>query len=169
MSEYRRKYDIPADSIVAVGVGGYCAFDGRFVTLQNVGILGRLTIGKGVKRIAVGAITAVQIKPAGPIVNGFIQFTLPGGIEMKSSFMSQTSDAAGDENSMIFVKSHEPAFLAFRDAVEDAIVARSRPTPIAPAEDDVMTSLAKLGQLKEHGILTQEEFDTKKAELLGRI
>ena len=168
-SEYRGKYGIPDNSVLAIGVGGYCAFDGRFVTLQNVGALGRLSIGKGVKRIAVGSITAVQIKPAGAIMSGFIQFTLPGGIEMKSSFGSQTSDAAGDENSMLFTQPQEPAFLAFRDAVEEAIDSRSRPAPAAAAESDVMTQLAKLGQLKEFGVLTQEEFEAKKAELLDRI
>jgi hypothetical protein len=29
--------------------------------------------------------------------------------------------------------------------------------------------LGKLGELKEKGILTQEEFDTKKEELLGKL
>jgi hypothetical protein len=31
--------------------------------------------------------------------------------------------------------------------------------------DDVMATLEKLGELKAKGILTQEEFDAKKAEL----
>ncbi len=129
------------------------------------------TIGKGVKRrrVALGAITTVQIKAAGPIMNGFIQFTLPGGIEMKSSFGSQPFDAAGDENSMLFTQFHEPAFLTFRDAVRQAIDVRSRAAQTVPADPDVMVQLAKLGRLKEYGVLTQAEFEGKKAELLGRI
>ncbi len=35
--------------------------------------------------------------------------------------------------------------------------------------DDVMAVLEKLGELKAKGILTQEEFDTKKAELLKKL
>ncbi len=35
--------------------------------------------------------------------------------------------------------------------------------------DDVMAMLEKLGELKTKGILTQEEFDTKKAELLKKL
>ncbi|MEO5670141.1 MAG: SPFH domain-containing protein [Ramlibacter sp.] len=35
--------------------------------------------------------------------------------------------------------------------------------------DDVMATLEKLGELKTKGILTQEEFDTKKAELLKKL
>lgn len=38
----------------------------------------------------------------------------------------------------------------------------------APSTDDaVIEQLQKLGQLKEQGILTQEEFDAKKRQLLG--
>ena len=35
--------------------------------------------------------------------------------------------------------------------------------------DDVMATLEKLGDLKAKGILTQEEFDAKKAELLKKL
>ncbi|MDM0044576.1 SPFH domain-containing protein [Variovorax dokdonensis] len=38
---------------------------------------------------------------------------------------------------------------------------------VSPA--DVMATLEKLGELKSKGILTQEEFDTKKAELLKKL
>jgi membrane protease subunit (stomatin/prohibitin family) len=40
-------------------------------------------------------------------------------------------------------------------------------TPIKA--DDVMATLEKLGELKAKGILTQEEFDAKKAELLKKL
>jgi membrane protease subunit (stomatin/prohibitin family) len=35
--------------------------------------------------------------------------------------------------------------------------------------DDVMALLEKLGELKAKGILTQEEFDAKKTELLKKL
>ena len=35
--------------------------------------------------------------------------------------------------------------------------------------EDVMATLEKLGDLKSKGILTQEEFDSKKAELLKKL
>ena len=47
------------------------------------------------------------------------------------------------------------------------------PVPAAAAAgvkpEDVMTTLEKLGDLKSKGILTQEEFDAKKAELLKKL
>ena len=41
--------------------------------------------------------------------------------------------------------------------------------PVTVKADDVMATLEKLGELKAKGILTQEEFDTKKAELLKKL
>ena len=38
--------------------------------------------------------------------------------------------------------------------------------PVGVRPDEVMATLEKLADLKAKGILTQEEFDTKKAELL---
>lgn len=169
-ADYRKKYGIPEESVLAIGVGGYCAFDGQFLTIQHVGALGRLSVGKGVKRLPLGSVSAVQIKPAGPIVSGYIQFTLPGSNERRSEFGKQTFDAAGDENSIVFIRDQEPAFLAFRDAVEQAIAARHSPVAAAaPAAPTVLDQIAQLAGLRDAGVLTAEEFDTKKADLLSRL
>ena len=55
--------------------------------------------------------------------------------------------------------------------------AQQQPQPGAPAAqpaaamkpEDVMATLEKLGELKSKGILTQEEFDAKKTELLKKL
>ena len=39
--------------------------------------------------------------------------------------------------------------------------------PAAPAEDDMLTQLQKLGELKASGVLTEEEFATQKAKILA--
>ncbi len=41
--------------------------------------------------------------------------------------------------------------------------------PVGVRPDEVMATLEKLADLKAKGILTQEEFDTKKAELLKKL
>ena len=41
--------------------------------------------------------------------------------------------------------------------------------PVGVTPEDVMATLDKLGELKSKGILTQEEFDAKKAELLKKL
>jgi membrane protease subunit (stomatin/prohibitin family) len=47
--------------------------------------------------------------------------------------------------------------------------AQAAPAVTAVKPDDVMATLEKLGELKAKGILTQEEFDAKKAELLKKL
>ena len=39
--------------------------------------------------------------------------------------------------------------------------------PAAPAQDDMVAELQQLATLKDQGILTQEEFEAKKKQLLG--
>jgi membrane protease subunit (stomatin/prohibitin family) len=50
-----------------------------------------------------------------------------------------------------------------------AAPAQQQPTVAVVNPNDVMTTLEKLGELKAKGILTQEEFDAKKAELLKKL
>jgi membrane protease subunit (stomatin/prohibitin family) len=51
----------------------------------------------------------------------------------------------------------------------NAAQAASAAAAAAVKPDDVMATLEKLGELKAKGILTQEEFDAKKAELLKKL
>ena len=41
--------------------------------------------------------------------------------------------------------------------------------PAAGSNDDVFETIKKLSELKDNGVITQEEFDAKKAELLAKI
>jgi len=52
---------------------------------------------------------------------------------------------------------------------QNAAAAASAPVVAVVSAADVMTTLEKLGELKTKGILTQEEFDAKKAELLKKL
>ncbi|WP_181035020.1 DUF4429 domain-containing protein [Arthrobacter sp. B0490] len=169
--KFRAKYNIPAEALLARAKGvGYVAFDGHFVTIQQIG-LGRLTIGKGVKRIPITAISSVQIKPPGVVMSGFIQFSIAGGNEKTSRFGHQTMSAVEDENSVVFVKGEEKAFLAMRNAIESAQRALHQPaiahqaTPV----DDVFAQLEKLGKLRDEGIVSDGEFEARKTELLSRM
>lgn len=110
-------------TITAKGyLGAQITFDGRTVEIARKG-LAALSGGSGSKRIPVRAITAVQLKPAGVLTNGFIQFTIAGGNEVRAQWGRQTFDAAGDENSVIFRRKDTAQFEELRAAVEDAISA----------------------------------------------
>lgn len=54
-------------------------------------------------------------------------------------------------------------------AAAGAAAAQQQPAVAVVSPADVMTTLEKLGELKTKGILTQEEFDAKKADLLKKL
>ena len=46
---------------------------------------------------------------------------------------------------------------------------KKKATPTEATKDDVLETIKKLAELKDSGVLTQEEFDSKKAELLAKL
>jgi hypothetical protein len=157
-------------TLTAKGQNGTVTFDGNFITIDRKGGLARLTVGKGEKRIPITSVTAVQWKPPGGLVNGFIQFTLGGGNERRSTFGRQTMDAVNDENSVIVTKKQIDEFLVLRTAVEDAIVTRGQPQVLlapASAPASKLEQLKQLGELRDSGVLSADEFETEKAAIMG--
>jgi hypothetical protein len=159
----------------AKGHNGTVEFDGQTVTIKRSGTLARMSRGKGEKQIAVGSIAAVQWKPAGAFVNGFIQFTVPGAVEQRSKPGSRTYDEAKDDNAVLFTKSQMKHFEALRAAIEDA---RRRPAslppPAAPAASPAAApspadQLRQLAALRDEGLITEEEFQAKRADLINRM
>ncbi len=116
----------------AKGTNGTVTFDGTFVTIHRTGAFARSTVGKGTKSIPIAAIAAVQVKPAG-MTAGFIEFTVPGGSEGRSRFGRQSTDAAKNENAVLFHRGKTKKFEAIRAAVQQAMAAHHNPTPQAPA------------------------------------
>lgn len=153
--------------ITAKGINGEVDFDGQFVTIRRKGGLARMSMGKGEKRIPLASITAVQWKEPGVLVNGFIQFTLAGGIEQRSRFGQQTQDAAHDENSIVVTKKQAPDFLALRTAIESGIATQLHAPVAAPVAATGAAEVSRLAELHAQGILTDEEFAAAKARALG--
>jgi len=158
-----------SDEISARGTSGAVTFDGYVVTIHRTG-LSRATIGKGIKQIPLDHITGVQFKPAGPLMNGFIQFTLAGCIERQSRFGRQTYEAVTDENSVAFTRKQAPAFEEIRGRIQGAVTARLRgqygPVQSAP---DVPARMQQLQRMLEDGLITPTEFDLKRKELLEQL
>lgn len=155
--------------ITAKGHNGQVTFDGNFITISRKGGLARMTVGKGEKRIPITSVTAVQWKPPGGLVNGFIQFTVAGSNESRSRMGHQTMDAVKDENSVIVLKKQAAEFEALRSAIEDAIVERHQPQQFvmdAP-QPSKLDQLTQLGELRDSGVLSPDEFEDEKARIMG--
>jgi PH (Pleckstrin Homology) domain-containing protein/putative oligomerization/nucleic acid binding protein len=54
-------------------------------------------------------------------------------------------------------------------AFKGAKQAQAAPAPAAAASDDPFTQVERLGELRDKGLISAEEFETKKAEILGRL
>jgi hypothetical protein len=139
----------------ARGQTGTVVFDGEFVTITRSG-LSRLTTGRPTKRIAIADISSVEVRPAGPVVSGYIRFLFPG-------VGPSAAGAANDENAVVFTKRQAPSFEDLRAAVEEAIGRR----PVPSHDGSVADELTKLARLIELELLTREEFEAAKAKLLG--
>lgn len=138
------------------------------LTITPRGVLGFMTKGlKGTKTIPFRSITAVQHRKAGVILSGYLQFTLPGGIESRGGVFS----AASDENTFMY------AGVDKNDQIEEvkAYVERrmrelrdeDRGCPGMRSAGSTADELMKLAKLRDQGVLTEEEFAKAKQRLLG--
>ncbi len=157
---------MPSGVPSASGHNGQVSFDGDFMVISRKGLMAKLDHGaKGDKRIPLTSITSVQLREPKYGTLGYIQFGLLGSIDSGGGIMA----ARTDENSVDFQKKDLANFQAVRSYVEQQIVERSKPQVVVVGSQgtDVATQLQKLADLKEQGILTEEEFNSEKAKLLS--
>lgn len=113
---------------------------------------------KGKKSIPIKSITAIQIKEP-RLTTGYIQFAYSGASESKGGVL----DAVKDENTITFLKKE----------LDQAIELKNLLETLQNEDNSVMTKssdaeeLIKYKQLLDDGILTQDEFDAKKKQILG--
>ena len=151
--------------IVVKGHNGQISVDDTWLTISRKVTLGLLSQGlKGDKRIPIANILSVQFKAANAMVNGYIQFSTASGENTSGIFSGVT-----DENSVLFTKKQLSDFEKLRDHLEHVIATRINNSGSAPAAQplDVADQLGKLAELVSKGLLTDEEFASQKAKLLG--
>lgn len=93
----------------ASGINGQLELAGDLLLIKREGILAKAAFfGKGEKAIKVGALTSVELKPAGWLSRGFVHFVFSG-----SKTLDGNLDAASkNENAVIFSKKQQGDFEA---------------------------------------------------------
>jgi len=114
---------------------------------------------KGEKEILISQLSAVQLKKAGMLTNGYIQFSFLGGHETKGGLF----DATRDENTVMFNTRQQEEFLALKERLDKMLTSNRAGTKTPSSLDE----LEKLASLRDKGIITEEEFKIKKKQLLG--
>ncbi len=122
--------------------------------------------GNGEKRINFSDITAIQYREPGE-VPGYIQFSYPGCAERNGSFDAILED----ENAIPIRKAaalYAKEILNFIEKRRAEIKQESKTAPAAVMTPiSVADEIKKFKELLDLGVITQEEFNAKKKELLG--
>ena len=155
----------------AQGHNGQITIEGDWLVITRKG-LGRIGHSAGDRRIPLASITAVQMRPAKALTNGFIRFTVPGSPELRGGL----KNAGSDENAVLFTKKQQVEFEAVRQIIERYIARRNgmgmgmgmgQPAPATPVGQDIAAQLAQLNQLHQTGALSDAEYAAAKARLIG--
>lgn len=139
------------------------------VVISHRGALNALAMGiKGDKTIYYTDITSVQFKePAWTA--GYIQFSLPGGNENRGGVFS----AMSDENTISLLAGDERIIQQAKEVVEfinqkiREVKAGTKAATTVIQQTSAADELKKFKELLDLGIITQDEFNAKKKQLLG--
>ncbi|MGE7951614.1 DUF4429 domain-containing protein [Lysinibacillus xylanilyticus] len=115
---------------------------------------------KGEKSIPIKSITAIQFKEP-RLTTGYVQFAYSGSSETKGGTMA----AVKDENTITFVKKELKQAREMVDLIESK--RQNESTPSKNTSVSAADEILKMKELLDTGILTQDEFDAKKKQLLG--
>ena len=139
------------------------------ITISRPGTMSKLTYGfVGEKTIMLNQITAVQFKKSTTLTTGFLQFIVPGTIEAKKR---KPLERVKDENIVYFKdpwgKYDEENSIAqqIKEYVENYNLKQYQPQQIINNSSN-LDEIRKLKELLDIGAISQEEFDSKKKELL---
>jgi hypothetical protein len=120
------------------------------------GMLGAMKLMGGAKSIPFASITSVAYTPAGIAKGGKLQFTVVGStVLLENVFQYRGGFGCKKDNALI-------------EKIKDHIEARMGPKS-APGKEGagLADEIAKLAQLRDDGILSEEEFTKAKQQLLS--
>lgn len=137
------------------------AVDGDKITISRKGILNLMTVGlSGEKTIRIKQITSLQLKMGTNLTNGYLQIGLIGD----SSHSQGLFNATQDENTIMFTKKYNNEMRELHDYIDN--YDNSPDDTIRSTEISLSDKIKELKELSELGIITDDEFNEKRQELL---
>lgn len=134
------------------------------VTIRRKGMLNFINQGlKGAKSIPFSSISAIQLKKPGVVTSGYIQFSIAGGNESKGGLF----DATTDENTVMFA---DKKTLREMEELKSYIETKISELNNSVVKSNSLTGPEEIKRYKElldQGILTREEFEKKKNQILN--
>jgi hypothetical protein len=115
----------------------------------------------GDRAISIASITAIQVRHADILNPGRIILSYPGSKPFTGGFL-ETRD---DPDIFLFGMELNQQVEDFKNAVESIMRSMRRPAPL-PVSTTLPDEIRKLAELKEQGLLSEEEFEAAKKKLL---
>lgn len=135
--------------------------DGNFIRIKRKGFVNFMNHGlDGEKTIDINNLTGIQVKKAG-FTSGYIQFIFMGSQESKKGVFAATQD----ENTVMFVKKEQKMADEIKEYIE-TFLAKKNNSQVA-ATISGADEILKYKELLDQGIITDEEFQAKKKQVLG--
>jgi hypothetical protein len=149
--------------LIASGMNGQLEVHPTKIKICRKGLLAFAAHGfKGDKDVLLSAITSIQLKNANLITNGYIQFGFSGSLESKDGL----TDAVSDENTIMFTRGQQAAFMAAKTQIENLIHTSKQPAQSQTTTSSQTDELIKLAKLREQGVLSDDEFQQMKQKIL---
>ena len=147
----------------ASGTNGQVQLFENKIVIKRKGLLASLSQGlmKADKEIYLKNISSIELKKNNIWTKGYIAFVFAGGND-KARALGNT---ASNENAVLFSKNAEEDFVKIKGLIEAKIHSPQATQPAASGGG--IADLEKLADLKEKGIITDEEFQQKKRAILG--
>lgn len=147
------------------GVNGQISVFEDRVVITRQGFLGFASQGlAGEKTIPISAIQSVQFKEGGMLTNGFIQFAVMGGREKQGGVFAATQD---ENTVMLKIGEQSNTGKKIKEYIESRILELSKPQTAVVQQVSAADEIVKFKGLLDAGVITQEEFDAKKKQLLN--
>lgn len=135
------------------------------VSFTPKGMLGFFSRGvAGERKIFYKDIASIQFKDSSQLLSGFIEFYVIGHLTKQGGGLFA---GTSNENRFTFYHKFLPLMYEIKDYVQSKInsINNQQTTVINPTSG--ADELRKFKQLLDEGIISQEEFDTKKKQILG--
>jgi hypothetical protein len=136
------------------------------VSFAPKGAFGAMTKGlAGERKIFYGDISSIQFKKSSALLSGFIEFYFAGHNTQKQGgglFAGTTND-----NRFTFYNRYLPEIEKIRDYIQGKIIECNTPQVVQAVATSDADELLKFKQLLDAGVITQDEFNTKKKQILG--
>jgi hypothetical protein len=134
------------------------------IIIRRRGVAHAMAAGlTGERMIPISTLTAIQLKPGAWWSPGFILFSYAGS----KPFMGGIIEATQDPDAFIFQKELNDEVSTFKAKVEKILRDSKQATPASNFPPALTDEIRKLAELKQQGILSQEEFDAAKKKLLA--